>query len=920
VSKGPEDRGRSDDLRPTGNGNGASKPGRSLRITEHTYDAARDLNDEVEHYLELRTQELIEQGMDPVAARQAAQKAFGDRERIEREALAITAPSVEAARRSEVVGSFVRDVRFAARGLLKNPGFAFVACLTLAICIGANAAVFSVVNGVVLRPLPFPEPSRLLTIFNAYAQAGIDRGGNSAPDFFDRRELDAIEDVALYNEASVILGEGAESTNVFSMWVSTPFFEVLNVEPVLGRGFTEEEGTPGSDDTTVISYGFWQTHFGGASNVIGETIEIYGNPFTVVGVMPEDFRFVTWDAQLWFPLAFPEEARSAYHNNSWLMVGRLKPGATVEQAQEQVDALNASLIESFPAETRHRIVDSGYATIVRGYQDDLLGEYRAPLFLMWASVVFVLLIGAFNLANLLLVRSTSRLPELATRFMLGASRWRIARQLMTEALVLSLVGGTLGLVLGGWSLRFLNTFEYYQVPRLDEVSADWQTALFVLGLALAVTGFASLIPALAVRRGDLYGVFRAGAAGAQGAPSSPSGRLFSLRWALIVGQVAVAFVLLAGGALLLASLMNLWSVDPGFESDNLVAGAVSLPQTRYPDESARSSFVNRVAQELAATPGSGGAALATQLPFSGSGTRDVFTPEGYTREGGDIVAAHYRTGITPGYFDAMRIPLLAGRHFDTRDTADAQPVLIVDERLANKYWPGDDAIGKRVVFGLKAEEGNEVATVVGVVGEIVQNDLDENDPAGAYYRPHTQSGSSFLRIIARHEAGKAAWLAAVRDVVRALDPQMPVFWVQTMEESVAERLIPRRIPMMMVIGFAALALLLTVIGVYGVLAYAVAQRTKEIGIRVALGCTDRDIYGLMFRQAAVVIGIGLALGLAGALLSTRFLASQLYEVQPADPLVLGLVAAVIALVALLACLVPTRRATRVDPMVALRSE
>jgi len=906
--------------RTRNNGNGATGPGRSLRITAHTYDAVRDVSDEVEHYLEMRTLELIEQGMEPAEARRAARKAFGDRERIEREALGFTAPAVAAARRAELFGSFLRDVRFAVRSLLKNPGFAIIACLTLAICIGANAAVFSVVNGVVLRPLPFPEADRLLTIFNIYPQAGVERGMNSAPDFFDRRELDAIEDVALYSEQSVTLGEGASAANVFSMLVSTPFFEVLNVEPILGRGFTEEEGTPGNDDRTVISYGFWQTHFGGAENVIGETIEIYGNPVTVVGVMPSDFRFVTWDAQLWFPLAFHEEARTAYHNNNWDMVGRLKPGATVEQAQEQVDALNASLIESYPSEGRHLLIDAGYATIVRGYQDDLVSEYRAPLFLMWASVALVVLIGAFNLANLLLVRSTARMRELATRFVLGASRWRIARQLMTETLVLNFVGGALGLALGAWSLRFLGTFEYYQVPRLSEVSADWQTALFVLGLAVVVTGFASLIPALAVRRGDLYSVFRAGAAGAEGAPSSSSGRLSSVRGALIVGQVAVAFVLLASGSLLLASLINLWSVDPCFESNNLVAGAVSMPSARYPDATSRASFVSMVAQELAALPRSSGAALATQLPFSGTEMADVFTPEGHVRESGDAIMAHYRTGVSPGFFNAMGIPILAGRDFDARDTADSPPVLIVDERLAHKYWPGDDAVGKRVVFDLNAEEGDELATVVGVVGEILQNDLDDNNPNGAYYRPHTQSGSSFLRIIVRHESGRAAAVAAIRDSVQALDPQMPVFWMQTMDDSVAERLIPRRIPMIMVMSFAAVALLLTVLGVYGVLAYAVAQRTKEIGIRVALGCTDRDIYGLMFRQAAIVIGIGLALGLAGALLSTRFLASQLYEVQPADPVVLGLVAAVIAAVALLACLVPTRRATRVDPMVALRSE
>jgi len=894
---------------------------RSLRITKHTYDAERDVRDEVEFYLDMRTEELVEQGMDPAAARRSAQQAFGDREQIEGEVRGITAPAVEAAKRAEVFGSFFRDIRFAVRGLIKEPGFALITCLTLAICIGANAAVFSVVNGVVLRPLPYPEADRLLTIYNVYPQAGIDRGMNSAPDFFDRRELDALEDVALYSDRSITIGEGASASNVFAMFVSTPFFEVLNVAPILGRGFTEEEGVPGNDSVAVISYGFWQAHFGGAENVIGEIFETQSHgSLTVVGVVPEDFRIATWDAQIWAPLAFPESARDAYHNNNWNMIGRLEPGATVEQAQEQVDALNASLIAAYPPEGRHMLTDAGYATIVRGYQADLVGDYRAPLFMMWASVVFVLLIGTFNIANLMLVRSTSRLQELATRFVLGASRWRIARQLLTETLVLNIVGGALGLAAGAWSLRFLSTFEYYQVPRLNEVSADWETALFTLGLAVAVAWFASLVPILAIRRGDLYGVIRSGSAGAQDGPASSPGRLLSVRSTLLVGQVAVAFVLLAGGSLLLASLMNLWSVDPGFASDDLVAGAIAMPRTRYPDAAARTSFVSTVARELAALPGSNGAALATQLPFSGAESSNVFTPEGYVRENGDAIIAHYSTSVSPGYFDTMEIPLLAGRDFGMGDTADAPPVLIVDERVARKYWPGEDAVGQRVAFDLTAEEGDELATVIAVVGEVLQNDLDDSDPNGAYYLPFAQAGSDFMRIVVRHEADPAAAAAAVRERMRSLDSEMPVFWNQTLNDSVAERLIPRRIPMLTVLSFAGVALLLTAIGVYGVLAYTVAQRTKEIGIRVALGCTGRGIYGLMFRQALIVIGIGLALGVVGALLSARFLASQLYEVQPADPLVLGIVAIIIAAVALLACLVPTRRATRVDPMVALRSE
>ena len=892
------------------------KKRRSLRITKHAPDVSRDVNDEVEFHLEMRTKELIDQGVAPDAARKAAQEAFGDRRAIKARLRGITAPEIKKEHRAELVGSFFRDTRFAVRGLLREPGFALVAILTLALCIGANAAVFSVVNGVVLRPLPFPDADRLVTFFNAYPASGVDRGQNSAPDFFDRRGLDAIDDVALYNEISVTIGEESASRNVFSMNVSPPFFDVLGVTPALGRTFTEDEGEAGNHRKVIISHGWWQQYFGGDPDIIGQQTEASGALFTIVGVMPEGFHFTTWDAEMWFPLPLTDDARDAYHQNNYDMIGRLLPGAAVEQAQSQVDALNASIIAFWPAESQAALADSGFKSVVVSYQGDLVRDVRAPLYVLWGSVVFVLLIGCLNISNLLLVRSSARLQELSTRFVLGASRWRIARQLLTESLVLNAIGGGVGLLVGGWSLRFLGTFEYYQVPRLAEVAVDAQTIGFTLALAVLVAWVASVVPVLAIGRRDMYAVFRSGSA----TPSERrgAGRAVSPSNTLVAAQIGIAFVLLSGGSLMLASLMNLWAVDPGFDSEDLLAGVIALSGERYAEADARVAFATRAAQELASIPGVTSAALATQLPFSGQEESNVLTPEGYTRREGEARATHYSTIVTPGYFETMGIPLVAGRDFDITDTHEAAGAVIVDRQVAELYWPGDDALGRRLVFNIAVGDDPEWFTVVGIVGTIIQNDLENERAIGAVYLPNTQVATSFWRTVVRSESDTATTAAAVRNKILELDNQMPVFWTQTIEAAVAERLIPRRVPMMIVMVFAAAALVLATIGVYGVFAYTVARRTKEIGIRVALGSSVSDIYKLMLRHAMIIIGAGIVVGVAGSQALNRMIANQLYEVGPANPVVLGLAALTIGTVALIACLAPTRRATRVDAMVALR--
>jgi len=895
------------------------EPGRSLRITRHAPDVARDVSDEVEFHIDMRTQELIDQGVESTKARRAAQAAFGDRAALEEQARAISAPTVRREQRAEWIGSLLRDTRFALRGLLKEPGFAIAAILTLALCIGANVAVFTVVNNVVLRPLPFPDADRLVTFFNAYPGSGVERADNSVPDYFDRGEnLAALESVALYNQVSATIGEAGSSANVFVSRVSPPFFDVLGIEPAMGRAFDANDGTEGQNTNIVISHGFWQSRFGGDDNVLGRTLEIQNTVYTVIGVMPDGFEFVTWDAQVWFSFAWPESMRTAYHRNNYGMIGRLKPGATVEEAQQQLDALNAELAASYAPENAQALEAAGFRSLVLGWQDDLLRDFRGPLYLLWASVALVLLIGAFNIANLLLLRLSGRMRELSTRFVLGASRWRLSRQLFTEALVLTLVGGGIGLALGAWSQRFLTAFEHYQVPRLNEVRPDAQTFAFTLVVSLLVAGLAAALPALVVQRGDLFGTFRGGTASP--AERGAQRRRLSLRGVLVAGQVAAAFVLVTIGGLLLSSLMNLWAIDPGFDTADLTAGGVLLTADRYPEVSDRVSFRNRAVRGLEALPGVSAAAFATQLPFSGEEQGLVFFPEGYEHGVDEATESHYSTGVTPGYFDTLGIPVLAGRSFDTADDAEAPAVIVVDEQLAERYWPGESPLGRRVALNSNPSEDERWLTVVGVAGNVVQNDLDETSSRGAFYYPAAQAGAVMWRWVVRGTPGGSAVWEQAGTVLRGLDPQMPVFWNATMDGAIAERLIPRRIPMILVMGFAALALMLTTLGVYGVLAYAAARRTKEFGIRIALGSSTGSIYSLMLKDAVIVIGVGIAIGALGAQFLNRLLASQLYGVQPADPRVLAIAGLLIASVALVACLAPTRRATHVDPMVALREE
>lgn len=816
----------------------------------------------------------------------------------------------------------LRDLRFAARQLFKNKGFTVTVILTLALCIGANTTIFSVVNSVILRPLPFSEPDRLVRMWNSYPNAGAVRGSNSAPDYYDRRALtDVFEEVATYRGSGMSLDLGGTPQRVRAMRVTPSFFPLLRQGAALGRTFTEEEGELDNDQVVVLSSGLWDELYAGDRTVIGHELRLSGEVYTIVGVMPEAFAFLDDDVRLWVPDAFTAEQRQEYHDNNWNMIARLQPDATLQQAQQQIDALNEGNLDMIPG-LRQVLIDAGFHTPVVFFQHDMVRNVRATLFLLWGGVLFVLLIGCVNLANLVLVRSTAQVKELATRFALGAGRWRVTRQMLTESVVINVIGGLLGLLFGWAGLRALATLGMEQLPRGAEITLDGTAVAWTVGLAALIGIVLGLIPVISVQRVNLASAFRdEGRSGTAGRGA----RL--LRDGLVVAQVASALILLVGAGLLLASFRQVLSVDPGFDPEGVISATVVPPSARYEDSAALLIFAEETLQRVHQLPGVVDAAITSAIPFGGSYSDSVILAEGYVPAEGESLVSPDRTYVSARYFETLGIPLLEGRTFDHTDTEESLPAIVIDERLARKFWPDGDALGKRMYRPSSAEDlldmsGATAMTVVGIVGRVRRStleDLGEVD-VGAYYLPMKQSPFRGMDIIIKTAGDPTALVAPLRRAIAEIDPELPLFDTRTLQERIDESLRARRSPMMLALVFAAVALFLSAVGIYGVLAYLVSLRTREIGIRIALGSSSQRIFGLVLKEGMVMLAIGFALGLAGALALQRAISSQLFGVSATDPVVLATVLAVLAAVALIACAIPARRATRIDPVVALTSE
>ncbi len=824
-----------------------------------------------------------------------------------------------------MLDQLARDLTHAARALWRDRSFTATTVATLALCLAANAAIFAVVQAVLLAPLPFPEPDRLVKMYNAYPGAGAVRGDNGVPDYDDRvRETTAFEAIALYRTQGVTLGGdgGAEAERVTSMPVTPSFFRILRTAPFRGRLFTDADGEHGQQEKVVLSYGLWQRLFAGYDSAIGQSVRVNGVPFTVVGVLPATFRFVSDEVQMWTAAAFTPEERAddRRHSNSWQMLTRLAPGATLQEAQRQIDALNARNLDRFPA-LKPLLINAGFHTVLFGFHDDLVAESRQTLRLLWGFAAFVLLIGALNVANLVSVRATAQVREMVTRLALGASLGSLTRQILTEAFVLTAMGGALGLLLGWWALRAAPWLGLDALPRGGEIGLDGAVAAYTIGLVAVVGVLVTVLPVLRLRHLDVAGAIRE-----EGRSGTASRRMLAIRRGLVAGQVAFALVLLVGAGMLLASFGRVLAIDPGFRAEGVFTGRIALPAARYADDAALRSAYDRLLLALRALPGVSAAGLTSSLPFSGDYSDSVILAEGYQMAPGESVISPSQIQMSDGLTEALGMSLVRGRAFDGRDGAGTPRVVIIDERLAQRFWKDQDPIGRRLYFPsdpndmLKTPADDQWLTVVGVVGNVRLRALAAPGGSGlfgAYYFPLTQSTDRGLSIVIRTTQPPELLTSAVRAAVRGVDPAVPVFDVSSMSARLDGAMTDRRTPMILAVTFAAVALLLCAVGLYGVLAYQVAQRSREIGIRMALGASAPGIFQMVLREGAAVVGVGVAAGLGGAWALRTALQAQLYEVDAMEPRVVLAVVVVLTATALVACTVPARRAATTDPAQAL---
>jgi predicted permease len=815
------------------------------------------------------------------------------------------------------------DLRVGLRLLWRDRAFAITAGLTLAVCIGANTALFSVVRGVLLKPLWMPEADRVVMAGNMYPGAGVyEPLGAAVPDYFDRlREVTVFSEQALLRQDNRSIDKDGSPLRVEGLSVTPSFFRVAGVTPQLGRTFTDQEGEIGSEFEVVISDGFWRTQLGGDPSAVGRDIRLDGRAYTVIGVMPPQFRPTDDEKALWTPMTFTAEEKSdnSRHSNNAAYIARLKPGATVEQAQAQIDALNAANLDRFP-QFKEVIVNARFRTVVNRLQDQMVKDVRPTLYLMWGGALFVLLIGCVNVTNLALVRSRARLKELATRLALGGGTVRIARQLAIEHLLLALGSAVVGIAIGYVALRAMDVVSLQALPRSQDIALDTVVVLYTLAATAAIGLVLGLIPVAAMLSANVLSVLRE-----EGRTATTGRGAQSLRRGLVIAQVGCAFVLLIGAGLLFASFRRVLAVDPGFTTERVLTGAVVLPDSRYKEPDTQRRFIDDALRRVQALPGVTAAGVTDTIPLGNRASASAILAEGYKAQPGESFLAPAEVRVSSGYFEAIGVKLVAGRFFTDRDTATSTRVIIVDDRLARRFWPNQDPIGRRMykpdddAKDLTAVTDKTVFfTVVGVVAEMKLRNLTDGDNlVGAYFFPLTQEPQNDLTFVLKAAADPGTLSGALRREVAAVDSQLPVFEMQPMSYWTDRSLAKRRSPALLSIAFGFVALFLSAIGIYGVLAYLVTQRTKEIGIRVALGSTAWAVFQLVLREGLLLVAAGLAAGGIGSYLLRRTLESQLFGVTSSNPVVLVLVSVVLAAVALVACALPARRATKIDPLVAL---
>jgi len=814
------------------------------------------------------------------------------------------------------MGRLIRDLKYGIRLLRKSPGFTTTAVLVLGLGIGANTAIFSLVNSVLIRPLPFADPARLVYVWHvppAKSFPGMSTFSVSAANYIDwRRQNHVFEQMAIFSGASVNLTGGGKPEYMLAATVSADFFSVLGVQPILGRTFVAGEDQIGHDHEVVLSHAFWQSRFAGDRNIVNRQITLNGEAYTVIGVMGPKFMYPSWGKNLWKPLAWtPKEAavRGEHHS---LVIARLRPGVAVNQAQAEMTTISEGLARQYPED------DKDWGALVVPLREDMVGDVRPALLVLLGAVAFVLLIACANVANLLLSRALARSKEIAIRTALGASRALLLQQLLLETVLLALLGGAVGLIVANFGVDLIVHSLARQLPRSTEIAIDSQVLGFTFVISLLTGLVAGIVPAWRLSKSNVNETLKQGL----GREGSAGGN--RTRTALVVCEVALSLVLLAGAGLMIRSLWNLRSTDPGFDAANALTMSLPIPGTKYATPQQEINFWARTLERIRALPGVEAAGAIDDLPFDGGSHQPIAI------EGRPVLAMSEQPevdvrAITTGYLRAMRIPVIHGRDFTDSDTADRPGAILISDAMAKRFWPGENAVGKRLTLTFVP---GKIREVVGVVGNVKLDALNQPEPNSAVYVPVTQVSASAdadwhsfgLNVVVRTTSRPADLAPVAIHAIHEIDPEQAVIHDMTLEQLLVESIAPQRFNMLLMAAFAVLALLLAAMGIYSVLSYAVRRRVREIGIRMALGAQIRDVLRLIIYEGMKPALLGLSVGIAGALLLGRVLAKLVFGVKTTDPATFFAVSVLLAGVALLATAMPAYRATRVDPMRILRDE
>jgi putative ABC transport system permease protein len=806
-----------------------------------------------------------------------------------------------------------QDLRYGLRTLARKPGFTIVAIIALALGIGANTAIFSVINSVLLSPLAYHDPAALVVINHDYPKINLKASVSAIGYTHYRDNVKSFESVAAVTGGGFNLTGGGDPEQVNGSMVTHNFFSALGVRSLLGRVFLAEEDQPGKNKVVALSHAFWQRRFGGDPGIVNKTITINDESYTVVGVMPPSFQFgreLGRVVDLWTPIAFTREQLdyNRLTNENLFVIARLKPGVKIGQAQAELDAIAANLRQQYmPGADR-----SNWGLTTQSFNELVVGDIRQALWILMGIVGLVLLIACANVANLLLARAADRQKEMAIRTALGAGRRRVIRQLLTESAMLAVIGGALGLALAWFGIGALVKVNQVQIPRVNEIGVDWRALAFTLGVSLLTGVVFGLVPALQASKADLHETLK------EGGRTGTGGSRAWIRNTLVVLEMALALVVLISAGLLIRSFLRLQQVNPGFAPQNTLAMSLALPATKYKEPAQRANFYKEALQGIRALPGVQSAGAVSNLPLSGDNSSGSFRIEGREVPQGQSLPHGDRWAASSDYFSTMKIPIIRGRFFDDRDTMESQPVAIIDEAMARKYWPDEDPLGKRISF--QSVNGNRIwRDIVGIVGHVRHRGL-EGESRVQYYVPHSQTQNAFMSLVVRANVDPTSLTGAVRGAISGLDKDMPVFRVKTMDQFVSDSMAQRRFAMTLVGIFAGVAMALACVGLYGVLSYSITQRLHEIGIRMALGARAADVLWLVVGQGMLLALAGVALGGVAAFLLTRLMANLLFGVTASDPLTFATIALLLTLVALTACLAPALRATKVDPIEALRYE